>query len=108
MILGGYKEENAKRKERQAAGTVPGVHVRSVNVVGAKSHCFELCLVEDHELRHANTAIIVICKHRHPCDLQTSPSIHVFCKHRHHRDLHNVGLVTSDPVLIQYFISAKC
>ena len=48
MILGGHKEENAKRKEND------GVHVKSVNVVGAKSHCFELCLVEDHEHRHAN------------------------------------------------------
>ena len=73
MILGGHKEENAKRKKND------GVHVRSVNVVGAKSHCFELCLVEDHEHRHANTAIIVICKHRHPSMYSANTAIIVIC-----------------------------
>ena len=58
--IGGATKKRTPRK-RLAADTVPGVHVISVNVVEAKSHCSELCLVEDPE-------------HRHHRDLQTPPA----------------------------------
>ena len=68
--------------KRQAAGTVPGARCAGEkcikNVIGAKSHCFwtvsgggPRALPCKHR-----SAIIVICKHLHHCDLQTPPSMY--------------------------------